>query len=268
MKKQYTLLGHNIGYSLSPHLHGLIARAAGLDIEYTLTDVSLAALPAAVERLKLSADGFNVTKPYKLAILPYLSETNKGAQKIGAVNTVTVCDGEMRGDNTDAIGFRGALDMCGFELTPDTKVLVLGAGGAARSAVYALSGLCRVVLCNRSFERARELAACYPDADIQSVDTDKVGGGYDYIVNATTLGLNGEMSLPESADLFGVRGVYDMIYAPAETPLMARARKAGVKADNGLSMLVLQAVAAQHIWNGVSLDADTVKKIMFEVRSI
>ncbi|MCH5162918.1 MAG: shikimate dehydrogenase [Clostridiales bacterium] len=241
------LIGRDIGYTKSPEVHKAISDATGLDIEFTVRDVSSDGLKAEVERLKTEVDGFFVTKPYKTEIKKHLDfcETECG------VNFVRTKD--MRGFNTDGAGFMRALD----KSFPDWRdnvnaALVLGAGGAAYSVAEALikSGK-KVYILNRTLMNAVKLCKTV-GAEIY------LNQPAELIVNATSLGLNGEDALASLCVIPQFKYAYDLIYTPPETPFMRRNAMAGAATQNGADMLLYQAIEGDAIMTGQELDVNDV----------
>lgn len=258
------IIGWPVSHSLSPLMHNAAFAALGLDWVYVPFPVAPERLSEAIAGIAaLGLAGFNVTIPHKVAILPLLDRISPEAELIGAVNTVAVRDGLLIGYNTDGIGLIAALAVkLGFS-PQERTVLVIGAGGAARSAVAALAGAgaAAVALVNRSVEKGEELvealAGRLSDCALSAHPLERVGdpsflAGFDLIVNTTSVGMKGD-SIP-GLDLSRLKrgcAVYDMVYAPPVTPLLAEAGRLGIPAANGLGMLVAQGEAAFRIWTGV-----------------
>jgi shikimate dehydrogenase len=250
-------------HSRSPAMHNAAFEAARLDGTYQARRVTAAELPEAVAGLRLpDILGANLSLPHKEAVLPLLDDLSPAARAIGAVNTVINRGGVLTGDNTDAPGLVKALLSLGYGAGDgylDHPAVVLGAGGAARAAVYALciSLERNVYILNRTFSKAQELAADWhnPDADFQVMAaqfTDVPWSDVGLLVNASSAGLDApeESPLPELPDLAPGALIYDMVYKPAETRLMRDARAAGYRAENGLGMLAQQARLAFLAWTG------------------
>lgn len=258
------IIGHPVSHSLSPLMHNAAFAALGLDWVYVPFPVAPQDLPRAVAGLRaLGVAGFNVTIPHKVAILPLLDRVSPEAQLIGAVNTVALKDGELTGFNTDGTGLVAALAAkLGF-LAAGRSVLVLGAGGAARSALVALAGAgaARIELANRSAAKGEalidSLAGRLPGTALAAHPLERLAdaglvSGFDLVVNTTSVGMAGD-AVPglELARFRPGCAVYDMVYAPPVTPLLSRARELGLPAANGLGMLVAQGEAAFELWTGV-----------------
>jgi shikimate dehydrogenase len=214
--------------------------------------------------LKQRFTGFNVTLPHKEAILPFCDVVDPVAQAIGAVNTVTIEDGQAVGTNTDAFGFMENLREQFPAFDPVVPVLVLGAGGAARAAIYALlqAGVSDVIVCNRNEVRAATLArAPFCSGQVRTVPWEKrsaLAPAVGLIVNTTSLGMTGQDAL--EIDLSAAQkqtGVYDIVYRPLITPLLQQAQEAGLPVISGLGMLLQQARPAFHRWFGVMPEIDS-----------
>ncbi|GFO57146.1 shikimate dehydrogenase (NADP(+)) [Geomonas sp. Red276] len=258
------IIGFPIAHSLSPVMHNAAFAELGLDWCFVPFPVHPDRLAEAVAGLSaLGVAGFNVTIPHKVAVMPLLDEISDEARLIGAVNTVVVREGRMTGHNTDGIGLVAALrEKLAFS-PAGRSVLVVGAGGAGRSAVasLALSGAARVEIANRSVEKGsdlcRSLAPHLSGCSLAAVSLDRLSdpgylASFDLLVNTTSVGMK-EDSLPGLA-LAGLPegfAVYDMVYAPPVTPLMREAVRHGVPSANGLGMLVAQGEAAFYLWTGV-----------------
>ncbi len=254
------VIGDPVLHSKSPVLHGAMLSALGLDAAYDARVVRRGELP---DYLRWARDhgvaGFNATMPHKEDLLPLLDGIDPAARLTGAVNTVCLREGAWVGFNTDGAGALSALgEVLGFDPAGST-VTLLGAGGAAKAVALALAqaGAERVQVCNRTLERAVELCARHPRLTPAPFDPDtleRLCRGADLLVNCTSLGMEG---CPRQFEGFSFLGalpphgaVFDLIYHPAETELLAQARRRGLRTMNGLPMLVWQAVLAlEHFLN-------------------
>lgn len=259
------IIGFPVAHSLSPVMHNAAFAALGLDWVYVPFPVPPEGLQAGVAGLSaLGVAGFSVTIPHKVAILPFLDRISPEAELIGAVNTVALRDGLLTGFNTDGIGLLAALAGKLAFSASGSSILVLGAGGAARSAVVALAGAgaLRIDLANRSPENAdalvESLSGRLPGCTVTAHSLERLAQpeylrAFDLIVNTTSVGMKGD-SFP-GLSLSGLKpglAVYDMVYAPPVTPLLAQAVSCGIAAANGLGMLVAQGEAAFAIWTGTA----------------
>lgn len=259
-------------HSRSPALHRAAFAHAGLAGEYTALRVPPAELPAALARLRTPGTlGANLSLPHKEAALPWLDDLSPAARAIGAVNTVIHREGRLTGENTDAPGLLQALLDLGAGSTGERggPVVVLGAGGAARAAVYTAVSLMKrgVFVVNRTPARAEELAASWAvenaEVQVRAASLSQISWPeVRLVVNASSAGLSdpAETPLPEFdfAALPPGALVYDMVYQPRETRLLREARAAGVRAENGLPMLAHQARLAFRAWTGVDVPAATL----------
>ena len=255
------VIWYPVGHSLSPAMHNAAFQALGMDWIYV-------PLPVRPERLEqalrgLSALGFrgvNITIPHKERVVPFLDRLSAEASSIGSVNTVTLENDLLLGDNTDWSGFLAHLEEIGFD--PDgCEAVILGSGGAARAIAYALlkrGATLRVS--GRNAKAAgflvRQLRVLFPASSVQDVPMETVGREgepIDLLVNTTPVGMapNAEDSpWPDNVAFPKCRWVYDLVYNPARTRFMQQAALTGAKAMNGLGMLVHQAAAAFRIWTG------------------
>lgn len=250
MKRKFALLGHNISYSLSPLIHSVIYEFYGIDASYELISATEEELDATVEKLR-GYDGFNVTKPHKINILRFLDEDRS---ETGSVNTVSVDKGRMTGYTTDGFGFSGHFGMV-YGSPRGKKCLVLGAGGVARIIVPELiKNGAEVSIFNRTEPKAADMAAEFGCGHLSAGGLN--GCRPEIVVNCTSCGLRaGEDPLPD-VNLSHLEFVYDTIYSPPVTDLMKRC-SAFAKTENGLGMLILQAIKADEIM----LNIDTMSDI-------
>lgn len=256
------VIGDPVLHSKSPAIHGAMLAKLGLDIDYTAHVVRRGELPQYLAwACENDITGFNATMPHKEDLLPLLDEVDPAAQIMGSVNTVCLRGGRWVGFNTDGDGAVAALrDGLGTDPAGLT-VTLLGAGGAAKAAALALAraGAERVYVCNRTLSRAEAL--CSHDslgrlipAAFDRGTLARLCRDADLLVNCTNLGMEGCPNQFEDFDFLDAlspnAGVFDLIYHPAETQLLAQARLRGLKTLNGLPMLVNQAVLAlEHFLN-------------------
>ena len=259
------IFGYPIGHSLSPVFQQAALDHHEIDARYEAWETHPDDLAAAVERLR-GGDylGANVTVPHKVEVMAHLDEVDELARLIGAVNTIVKRGDRLIGHNTDAGGFIEALRQAGGFDPRGKRALLLGAGGAARAAAFALvrEGASQLIIANRTLRRAdalaRELGGVARGVTaIALADATALGVAAavaDLVVNSTTVGMTHTPEQDESPLPDGVlsRGsvVYDMVYNPALTPLLAQAERAGAKAVGGLSMLIHQGAAAFELWTG------------------
>ena len=261
------VFGHPVEHSRSPRLHGFWLAQHGIDGAYIPFSTHPRDLPRAIRALpSLGFRGGNVTLPHKEPALGLVDEVTRVAERIGAVNTLIVRDdGSILGDNTDGFGFLAHLQASqpGWRPAAGPAVL-LGAGGAARAIVVALleAGMPEVLIANRTQRRAEELAEALSDAlggDLASrvkVITwhhrEAALEGAGLLVNSTQLGQAGQPPLDMNLDaLPKTATVYDIVYVPLETPLLAAAKARGNAVVDGLGMLLHQARPGFAAWFGI-----------------
>lgn len=270
------IFGDPIGHTLSPLMHNAAFESVGLDIVFLPFHVrsdERGALKKAVEAVRaLNMVGVNVTIPHKEKVIKHLDWVDDDAALMGAVNTIVNRDGRLLGYNTDGAGFLESLGLdTGF--FPDGKrVLIIGAGGAARSIAYALlkNGALCVVIANRTVKRADglavELSASFKKSSIEAVALSDVAllstyaSKADLVVNTTSLGMMGKGE-PEVPLLSFKRGavVSDIVYRPLETAFLKKAAQAGLKCHTGLGMLVHQGAIAFELWTGVKAPVEVMR---------
>lgn len=257
------LIGWPVEHSISPAMHQAAFDSLGLPWRYVLLATLPGELHLALNRLlEHGFRGANITLPYKQAVIPYLDQIGEDARAIGAVNTIITQDGRLIGHNTDAAGFLAALSDAGFE-PAGQLALVLGAGGAARAAAYALARAnCSVVVRSRTTCRAVELVRDMRDVSAGvSITWTSTDGTLDrldlasfaLLVNATPIGMwphTLDSPWPETLPIPCHWTVFDLVYNPEDTRLLAQARAAGAVAVRGLSMLLHQGAQSFQVWTG------------------
>jgi len=257
------LTGHPLGHSLSPKIHAAALAACGLPGSYSLFPIhpdDKPGLAALLARLRAGEiHGLNVTIPHKQNVIQLLDGLTETANAIGAVNTISLRNGQLIGENTDAAGFLS--DLKKFieksKIENRKSAIVLGAGGSARAIGYALlSDGWSVTIAARRMEQADFLAESLKTAcsQIKGILWDSVGRWRgDLLVNTTPLGMipaTETSPWPENIPLPEGIAVYDLVYNPRETRLVSESRAAGLLATTGLGMLIEQAALAFEIWTG------------------
>lgn len=255
---QYGVAGHPVSHSWSPFIHGWFARESGQNMSYRLYDFQPAEFQARARQFFADGGrGLNITVPHKIAAVELATDLTSRAAHAGAVNTLALQDdGTILGDNTDGVGLvRDLRDNLGLELQ-GRRVLMLGAGGAARGALAPVLALGpdELVIANRTAEKAVELAEVFARLGaVQGVGLRYISGGaFDLIINTTSAALRGEMA-PLPAALIGPQTLcYDMSYSTSSTPFVRWALTEGCKhVEQGWGMLVEQAAESFRIWRGI-----------------
>lgn len=261
LPKRLVLVGHPVTHSLSPMLQNAALAAAGFAVRYEALDVAPEALERVMRSLASEGAAGNVTVPHKEAVAALCTHLTPLAARVGAVNTFwCAADGALVGDNTDVGGFdvaaRGLLagDSAG------RSVALLGAGGAAAAVCEAVQGWtgAEIRLHARTAARAEHLAARYPGlVRVVSGELAAVEGA-DLLVNATPLGLDGTM-MPIAPGMIPERvAVLDLTYRRGRTPWIRACRSRGLRADDGLPMLIEQGALAFVRWFGVAPDREVM----------
>lgn len=255
---RFAVLGQFLPHTWSPYIHNSLFDAAGLDAIYLPVTVPPERLGSVTDVFRSCFSGFNVTIPYKEKILPFLDDVDEAARVCGAVNTVEIRNGRMIGHITDGLGMLRAIEEKGVE-THQADVLILGGGGAARVAGYAfLSRGGRVTFAVRDTQKgdalAHALAKTQQDG-LRRLSVRPLAGcaeAHDILINCTPVGMYPHVdACPVSADVIArCRAVFDAVYNPRETRLLALARQNGLPTIEGLGMLFYQAVEAQKFWFG------------------
>lgn len=255
------ILGWPVAQSRSPQIHNYWLQQYNIDAQYGRYGIDPVRDFKSELRKLMDAGwrGANVTAPHKEAAFAAADRLSQTAQQLGAVNILTFEGGEIIGDNSDGYGFiENLVAQSEIYDWSGTSINVLGAGGAARAIVAALdaAGVSEIHIYNRSRDRAEEIAKLSPKTRIGDwSDRSAALADCDLLVNTTSLGMVGKA--PLEIDLTDMTGcVYDIVYAPLETPLLAQARARQLKSVDGLGMLLYQAVPAFEQWFGVRPEVD------------
>ncbi len=270
---RFGVIGWPLAHTISPAFQKPALAALGVDADYVAAPTPPEDLGGRLTAMRRGEwDGLNVTIPHKVAVAGLVQHMSRAARRLGAVNTVIRRDGRLVGDNTDLEGFITALREYGDMDPGNAAVVMLGAGGAARAAAWALldAGAAQLTIANRSAQRARSLAA-----HLASCTGTRVGGyglddprlapavaGARLLVNTTSVGMAGgpapELSPVPAGCLHARLCVFDIVYRPATTPLLAAAMAAGCATLGGLEMLVLQGAASLTRWLGRPAPVDVM----------
>jgi shikimate dehydrogenase len=264
MTDAYGLFGYPVQHSWSPFIHGMFARQTAQDMVYRLHESPPERFRSDVLAFfSAGGRGINVTLPHKRAAADLVNELTPRAQLADAVNTVVRRDAELVGDNTDGAGLLTDLTRNLGLAFDSPRILLLGAGGAARGAIEPLMSLKPrlMVVANRTSERAEALAADF--AELGPVSGCAFGRlenhRFDLVVNATSASLRGEVPLIPIGVVDSMTVCYDMAYGVGDTPFVAWAKRLGAaRAEQGWGMLVEQAAEAFELWRGVRPDTRPV----------
>ncbi len=272
------LMGSPIEHTMSPFIHNTLAGHMGINLAYVPFHVKEGLEKDAVEGAwALNLLGMNVTVPYKSRVLPYLSELDFAAARIGAVNTLVRTEKGFKGYNTDMPGLLRAMNSDGVRIAGE-HVLILGAGGVARavSVLMLEEGAEQVVLLNRSRERAEKLAKemgeLFGAGRVRALGLEEYkslpGEGKYLAIQATSVGMfprQDETAIPQSDFYDRIHTGYDLIFNPPRTRFMELVESAGGQAFNGLKMLFFQAVVAYELWTGCSVSEELADRVCGEL---
>ncbi|MCM1299773.1 MAG: shikimate dehydrogenase [Firmicutes bacterium] len=271
---KFALIGYPLGHSLSPQIHARLFELAGIEADYSLTEIKPEELKNEYGHLS-ELSGFNVTIPHKIAIIDFCDRLSEGAERYGSVNCVKIDGGKRIGYNTDVLGFVKSVEKLGASLS--SKVCLLGCGGVGRMmAIEAAFQGAELTMAVRKEDIPvaegikGEIEKLLPQRKVKVIGLWEMCGGYDLVVNATPVGMypKNEFSPLEKNQLKDVKYLFDAIYNPVETALVKKAREMGATASNGMDMLVLQAVAAHEIWDGSEYKNEDIKELISDMEKL
>lgn len=270
MKKWYAVIGNPIEHSLSPFMHETWFNENNMDASYIPIKLTASTLQQGVQSLKLlGCSGFNVTVPFKEAIIPLLDEIDEDARAIGAVNTVVrLEDGSLKGYNTDGLGYLQSFEQHFGNKLRSEKGLIIGAGGAARGIAYALkkAGYDQIYVTNRNEQRASQLVS---DLNLKSVfpwqQVAEDLSSFDFLIQTTSVGLNDEEQLTINwQSVKKTCKVSDIIYRPWRTLFLQQAHSHNLTIQNGLPMFVEQGAASFQYWTKVRPNINDISRVLRE----
>lgn len=259
MTDRYAVFGHPIAHSKSPQIHAAFARQTAQDMRYEAILAPLDGFAESVARFAAEGGrGANVTVPFKEEAFRLAARLTPRAERAGAVNTLVFEADGVLGDNTDGAGLVADLTRNLQRRLSARRILLVGAGGAARGVIAPLleQGPVELVIANRTVSRAQQLAELF-DGRVKVCGFDTLDTPFDVVINATAASLAGELP-PLPPQVFGAGTLaYDMMYG-RDTPFLAFARAHGADTADGLGMLVEQAAEAFYLWRGVRPDTAPV----------
>lgn len=273
MTKRFAVIGYPVKHSLSPMLFSFLFAQEKVDATYVAHEVAPEALADCVAAMRAGEwAGLSVTLPHKLAVLDLVDHVDRFATRIGAANTLILSDGYVNAHNTDAAGCTRALERSDARLE-DGHVVILGAGGAARAAVFGClaAGAKSVRIANRTADKAAELAQATEDERCTAIDVSNLQDALtsaDVLIQSTTVGMGAPDTSPLPANIVLPERltVMDMVYRPLETALMRQAAAQGCRTIDGLWMLVYQALKQFELWTGVRASNETALALHAHLR--
>ena len=274
------LLGTPLTHSVSPNMHNRVFESLDMDYYYLPVEVASEDLAVVFRGLaKMNVAGFNVTIPHKIEIMQYLDELDPLAKTIGAVNTICFENGKTRGYNTDGEGFLKALEKKAAISVQGKRFFILGCGGAVRAIAMTLAakGVGAIYICNRTEEKASNLAAeinekiapCAKSVPQITEDIKPILQTCDVLVNGTQIGMHPDIdSSPiEKSLLTDNLIVSDIVYNPLKTKFLKDAQQQGCTTVDGLGMLIYQGAAAFHLWTGLAPLIDEMSDTVYSLMS-
>ena len=259
--KKYLVIGNPIEHSLSPKLHNHWIKKNNIDAVYEKKQLNENDIEDIIIKVRnREIDGINVTIPFKKSVIPYLDQLTPIANETQSVNTIYEEKNKIVGHNTDVGGFELGLKRINYNIK-NKKVFILGAGGVVSSIILALKkmGSSKIILSNRTKERAEDLKKIYPDIEI--IDWGEIPD-FNVIINATSLGLKNHDEIKLDYTNIGSNKLfYDVIYNPTQTKFLSKAKQFGNQIENGKMMFIYQAHQAFTIWHKImpEIDDKTIK---------
>lgn len=275
------IFGYPTGHTISPAMHNAVIKALRLDMVYLPFEVKPSELREAIKCIKsIGMIGVNITIPHKEAVIKFIDDVSEEARHIGAVNTIVNKDGRLIGHNTDGYGYITSLkEECNFN--PKGKnIAILGAGGAARGILVALSVKKpkTIVIANRTLARAISLIKAFkgkfPETKFKAVDLNKdILKKYfkeiELLVNTTSVGMKKNETVEIPLELLPKTAVVsDIVYNPLETLLLKKAKKLGLTTHSGLGMLVHQGVKSFKLWTDMDAPIEVMRKAALKALKI
>ena len=268
MGKSFAVIGDPINHSLSPNIHSAAFRELNLDSSYIGYRIPKGELESGVEGLKkIKISGFNVTIPHKIEMMKYLDKMDESCSIIGAVNTVVNNEGVLKGYNTDMDGFLEPLKKRNISIQ-DKKILLIGAGGAARAIIAGMSKekAEEVDIANRTTKNAEELSEFATriglSTNVKKIEEIKNLQNYNIIINSTSLGLKNESSPISFEQINQDSVIYDIVYSPMNTDFIKKAKDKKLEVIYGYEMLLGQATRAFEIWHEMKAPYNAMKKAL------
>ena len=268
MSHLYGLIGEKLGHSISPKIHLNLFKKLNMASDYKLFEIEKSEFKTRFYELRdAGIQGLNVTIPYKVDSISFLDEISEEAEKIGAINTICFSKNKIVGYNTDYFGFARMLNKNAIEIK-DKTVVILGAGGAAKAVIqYMIDGNAKkIFLVTRDTSRAAKSFKGVEIIDYKELE--EVSNGH-VIVNCTPVGMYPNTSnCPVSENcLINFSVAIDLIYNPYESLFLKIAKKNGLKAINGLYMLVSQAIYSEELWNEIHVDDAVIDDIFHDLKT-
>ena len=267
MLKTFAVIGDPIDHSLSPTIHNAAYRQLNLECTYIAYKIPTGELKSGIESLKsIKISGFNVTVPHKIEIMKFLDDVDESCKLIGAANTIVNDNDSLKGYNTDMDGFLEPIKNRDISIK-DSSILLIGAGGASRAIItgFAKEHAKKITIINRTIQKAIELTKFSQNLALESEtipieECEKLNESFDFIVNASSLGLKKESNIVPSKLMNDETVVYDIVYKPVNTELIKEAKKQNAQIIYGYEMLLGQATRSFEIWLDEKAPYEIMKK--------
>ena len=261
------VIGDPIDHSLSPTIHNAAYRQLNLECTYIAYKIPTGELKSGIESLKsIKISGFNVTVPHKIEIMKFLDDVDESCKLIGAANTIVNDNDSLKGYNTDMDGFLEPIKNRDISIK-DSNILLIGAGGASRAIItgFAKEHAKKITIINRTIQKAVELTKFSQNLALESEtipieECEKLDESFDFIVNASSLGLKKESNIVPSKLMNDETVVYDIVYKPVNTELIKEAKKQNAQIIYGYEMLLGQATRSFEIWLDEKAPYEIMKK--------
>ena len=259
--KKYLVIGNPINHSLSPKLHNYWIKKNNIDAIYDKKQINENDIKSIVSEIRNGKiDGINITVPFKKSVISFVDELSPEANESQSINTIYKENNKIFGHNTDLSGFELAVREINYNVK-GKKIFILGAGGVVSSIILAVKkmGASKIILSNRTKEKAIELEQLYNDIEIVNWGETPE---FDMIINATSLGLKKEDEIKLDYNNIGPNKLfYDVIYNPVQTKFLLNAKQLGHRTENGKMMFIYQAHQAFTLWHKImpKIDNETIK---------
>lgn len=267
--KQFAVIGNPIAHSKSPLIHQTFAKQLNIELSYTLLESEPDQFKQTVDAFfSNGGTGLNVTTPFKQDAYEYANQTTTQSKIAQAANTLYIDDGIYKADTTDGIGLVTDLKFHNYSLT-NKKILVLGAGGAAKGAILALieESPHSIVIANRTKSKAEQIVSAINVNNLFASGLETIEGDFDIVINSTSCSITDDVPEMDTSCFKHISVSYDMSYKPHVTSFnqyVIKNSHSNVKTIDGLGMLVEQAAESFLIWHGIRPDTSQIRKLLRE----
>lgn len=271
--KKYAILGYPLGHTLSPQIHKKLFSLANIEAEYEILEIPPEKLTESYPLFR-QLTGFNITIPYKIPIIDFCDELDEKAKRYMTINCIKTGE-KTTGYNTDVVGFTKSIETMGASL--NSRVLLLGCGGVGRMMAVetAFQGGSLTIACRDedtpvAIKIKSDIKELLPKAEVFVTALNNIQGEFDLLVNSTPVGMYPKTdAMPvDKKVLENIKYLFDAVYNPCKTKLMAEAEKQGVIVSGGMAMLVWQAVVAHEIWDNSKYELSDINSLISEMEKL